>query len=227
MTQPGSLRAFFKYAGGKLARASRYPKPLCRKIVEPFAGSAGYSTTYPDLDVTLIDQDERICGTWDWLIRAKAQDIMDLPIMEQGQHVDDLIGVSQEAKWYLGYRINIGASPRKTATRWNLWHASARLAVARQVHRINHWKIVHGNYDSVSEYATYFIDPPYQCKSFYREKVEDYTTLSKWVQSLSGQVIVCEGPGADWLPFEKLLDGKTHSNATARTVGELMWYRCQ
>lgn len=223
---PYRLRPFFKYAGGKWASAHRYPKPLARTIVEPFAGSAGYATTYADRQVVLVDQDERICGTWDWLIKATAADIMSLPILEQGQTVDDL-NLPQEARWYLGYRINIGASPRRTATRWQMWTPDVRLSIAKQVHRINHWRVVHGSYDSVNEYATYFIDPPYQHKSFYRERVADYAELREWIEGLHGQIIVCEGEGADWLPFRHLFDVKTHSNAERSHVGELLWYRCQ
>lgn len=226
MISPFRLRPFFKYAGGKWASAHRYPKPQCRTIVEPFAGSAGYATTYADRQVILVDQDERICGTWDWLIKAKASDVLALPILEPGQTVDDL-DIVQEARWFLGYRINIGASPRKTATRWKMWTDEVRSYIASQIHRINHWRVIHGRYDSVSEYATYFIDPPYQRKSFYRERVADYNALRSWIEGLHGQLIVCEGEGADWLPFRRLFDVKTHVNAERSHVEELIYYRCQ
>lgn len=229
MSAPYKLHPFFKYAGGKWRTVDRYPKPLMRTIVEPFAGSAGYSTAYADRQVILIDKDERICGAWDWLIKASSTDVLSLPLLEHGEKVDDLI-IPQEAKWFIGYNINIGAGPRRTATRWSkdhLWTEAKRLSVARQVPRIKHWRIVHGSYDAVNVRATYFIDPPYQRKSFYRERVDDYAVLRTWIEALHGQIIVCEGEGADWLPFRHLFDVKTHVNAEQDKVGELLWYKMQ
>lgn len=220
------LRPFTRYAGSKWRTAKKYPKPAHAKIVEPFAGGAGYSLRYADLDITLVDADERICGVWDFLINASPQDILDLPILEQGQHVDDT-GLDSARKWLIGYNINVAASPRKTATRWtHLWDASRRSLFSEQVKYIKHWKVVHGSYvDAPTDSATYFIDPPYQQKSFYREKVPDYSALATWVKSLSGQVIVCEGQGADWLPFEKLFDATAHCNASKShgSMPELVW----
>lgn len=38
-----ALKPFWRYYGGKYRAAPRYPVPLHRTIVEPFAGAAGYS----------------------------------------------------------------------------------------------------------------------------------------------------------------------------------------
>ncbi|PCJ25621.1 MAG: hypothetical protein COA94_05970 [Rickettsiales bacterium] len=227
MRSPFKLAAFLKYAGGKWATSHRYPKPLSRTIVEPFAGSAGYSVTHSNRRVVLSDTDERIVGAWDWLIKARASDVAALPLLAQDERVSDL-SLPQEAKWFLSYRVNIAAGPRNTATRWRMWNARVRRRIALQVHRIDHWRVYHRGYADADEGpATYFVDPPYQEKSFYREGVADYAALGAWVRSLSGQIIVCEGPGASWLPFRKLLDAKTHVNASAAKVPELIWYRCQ
>jgi hypothetical protein len=56
--------------------------------------------------------------------------------------------------------------------------------------------------------ATWFVDPPYQhvAKSYRNDEIDcntvDFPALAAWVRSRSGQVIVCEQAGADWLPFE-------------------------
>lgn len=42
------LKPFFTYFGGKYRIAPRYPKPQYNTIIEPFAGSAGYSLRYPE-----------------------------------------------------------------------------------------------------------------------------------------------------------------------------------
>jgi len=60
--------------------------------------------------------------------------------------------------------------------------------------------------------ATRFVDSPYQVAgSSYRfgSKQLDYQQLGEWCRAQKGQTIVCEGPGADWLPFEQLHTAKT------------------
>ena len=53
--------------------------------------------------------------------------------------------------------------------------------------------------------ATWFIDPPYQHvpgRYHHGPETIDYDELAEWAMSRRGQVIVCEGPDGDWLPFE-------------------------
>ena len=57
-----TIRPFFTFYGGKYRAAPRYPKPKHSRIIEPFAGSAGYSMRYPDLNVTLVDAAPVIAG---------------------------------------------------------------------------------------------------------------------------------------------------------------------
>lgn len=84
------LLPFLKYAGGKWRSALRYPAPQYNTIVEPFAGSAGYATRYPDKQVHLIDSDERICQAWDYLLHVSRTEFEALPILQPGERVDDL-----------------------------------------------------------------------------------------------------------------------------------------
>lgn len=65
------LKPFFTYFGGKYRLAPKYPKPMYNTIVEPFAGSAGYSLRYPEREVILNDLDPVISGIWEYLINVK------------------------------------------------------------------------------------------------------------------------------------------------------------
>jgi len=75
-----ALRPFFGYYGGKWRDAQKnYPAPKFRRLVEPFAGSAGYSLRYPDREVHLYEIDEVIVSVWQYLIRVKASEILRIP----------------------------------------------------------------------------------------------------------------------------------------------------
>ena len=49
------LKPFFSYFGGKWRTAKHYPGPSRDLIIEPFAGSAGYSVRHPHKAVILND----------------------------------------------------------------------------------------------------------------------------------------------------------------------------
>lgn len=75
--------------------------------------------------------------------------------------------------------------------------------------KISHWKVTRQDYKAIKSEvpATWFIDPPYQHrKSDYVIKLppDFYPKLTNYCNSVPGQVIVCEGQGADWLDFELL-----------------------
>lgn len=205
------LYPFFCYFGGKWRAARRYPEPRYGHVVEPFAGAAGYSLRYPDLNITLYDLNPVICGMWDYLTRVTAAEVRSLPL--EVNHIDDL-GVPQEAGWLISFWLNkAGTHPVKTASTWmksgvrpnSYWGEVIRERIANQVDRIRHWKIVNKSHEEAGdEETTWFIDAPYQgkCGRLYRFKVADYASLGEWCRGRKGQVIVCERAGADWLPFE-------------------------
>ena len=74
------LKPFFTYFGGKYRIAGKYPYPIHMKIIEPFAGSAGYSLRhYSRLrQVELWDVNPQIVGTWDYLIKSPESEILSL-----------------------------------------------------------------------------------------------------------------------------------------------------
>jgi len=211
-------RPFFSFYGSKFRIAPRYPKPAQGRIIEPFAGSAGYSLRYYWLPVYLYDVDPIISGVWDFLIKSSAQDILSLPLIRPGELVSDL-PICQEAQWLIGFWLARGRqSPAYMLSAWgstlkypnHFWSTSTREMVANQVQYIKHWKVSNKPYRAISpsNTATWFIDPPYSGKAgnSYVHKFSAFSHLADWVQSLSGQKIVCEQEGATWLPFSFLVE---------------------
>ena len=90
------------YYGSKFRAAPKYHEPQHDTIIEPFAGGAGYSLRYPWKRVILYDTYEPLCGAWEFLIQSSAQDIINLPLLEPNQKVDNL-HICQEAKWLIGF----------------------------------------------------------------------------------------------------------------------------
>lgn len=229
------LRPFFGYYGGKWRDALRhYPEPTFDTIIEPFAGSAGYSLRYASRKVILCEIDPVLAAIWQYLIRVRTSEILAIPDLEHDQSVDDL-KLCQEAKWLVGLWLNRGiASPRKTPSKWmrdgirpgSFWGERVRTTIASQVESIRHWKVVRSSYVDcpASKKATWFIDPPYEkAGKHYRFSSEliDYDALAAWSRSRSGQVIVCENAGAQWLPFRELGDVKT--TRSNRRSKEVVW----
>lgn len=232
---PRALRPFFGYYGGKWRDAVKhYPTPTQPVIVEPFAGSAGYSLRYFNRSVILYEIDPVLCGVWDFLINVSPEEILAIPDVAMDGTVDDL-DIPQEARWLVGFWMNRGtANPRKRPSKWmregirpgSFWGDRVRGTIASQVDAIRHWEIRQASYESISEFptATWFVDPPYQVAGKHYKHGSgsiDFEHLGDWCRALSGQVIVCENDGADWLPFKPLADIKT--TRSGRRSLEMIW----
>lgn len=162
------LRPFFSYYGGKWRDTPRlYPAPAHETIVEPFAGSAGYSVRYAHHKVILCDLDPYIAAVWRYLIRTSAQEILELPDIEVGETTDDL-DVCQEARWLIGYWLNSATThPCKRPSAWmragdhagSFWGARVRERIASQVDKIRHWNVIECSYQEcpVRGVATWFV----------------------------------------------------------------------
>ena len=223
-----------------------YPAPLFDTIVEPFAGSAGYSMRYPDRNVVLVERDPKIAATWRFLLQATERDVLALPDLAHRQSVDDL-SVCQEARWLIGWYCGRGmASPRKTQSVWIdnflagrygnqsspciAWGPAVRERIASQIGRIRHWTLIEGDYEQAPAVeATWFVDPPYQVAGkYYRfgSSLLNYEVLGEWCRSRRGQVIVCENVGASWLPFVPWRDIKaSESKQCGKVSREAIWVR--
>ena len=233
-----SLRPFFGYFGSKWLAANHYRKPEHETIIEPFAGSAGYSLSYPRHDVLLYDADPVIVGVWQYLIRSSYNDIMALP--SKIEHTDE-IKQCQEARWLVGLNLSPNTTapytkPNKwirdgwnsTSAAW--WGEKLKERIAKSVRYIKHWKAERKSYDNVPiRTGTWFVDPPYkeQGKHYkFGARLINYEDLSAWCRTLPGQVIVCEAEGANWLDFRILR--QTYSTATrngrSRGSKDVVWY---
>lgn len=187
------MRPFFPYYGSKWNAARLYGSPS-GAVVEPFAGSAGYSTYHNVRRALLIDADPIIAGLWRYLIRASPEEIRSLPALDNiGDNVDDY-AIPQEAKWLIGFWLNRGsATPKKSRTAYSTrtdrgqlcWSERARLRIADQLPLIREWKVVEGDFASGDSATfldkklstTWFVDPPYVSKgSYYRVRFVDYPT---------------------------------------------------
>lgn len=235
-TEAPDLRPFFGYYGGKWRDALKhYPEPQHDTIVEPFAGSAGYSLRYASRKIILCEIDPVLAEVWRYLIAVEPSEIRAIPDVPVDGTVDDLKKITQEAKWLVGLWLNRGiAQPRVSPSKWmrdgirpgSFWGKRVRETIASQVEAIRHWQVFNKSYEECpfAEQATWFIDPPYEkAGQYYRfgSKQIDYEALATWSRARRGQVIVCENEGATWLPFRKLADVKT-TRAHRRSV-EVYW----
>lgn len=226
------LKPFWSYFGGKYRAAPKYPKPIHDTIIEPFAGAAGYSLRHYDKNIILYEKYEIIAGIWDYLIKVPESEVRSIPFVDS---VDELPSwVPQEARWLIGFNMNDGTiAPskrlssgqkmnRENGRKFKGWGEGRRERVATQVNFIRHWKVKHTSYEScLNKEATWFIDPPYyKAGHHYVHSNIDYNDLAKWCSSRDGQVIVCEGEGASWLPFKEL--GSFRSFGAKKGV-ELIW----
>jgi hypothetical protein len=223
------MRPFFPFYGSKWNIARHYPKPNPGVVVEPFAGAAGYATFHNWPAVELYDADPILAGVWSYLLNVDSGEIMSLPeLPEVGDCVDNY-SVPQEAKWLIGFWLNRGsATPKKSRTAYSArtdksqlnWSARAKERIASQLHGIRGWKVTHASYEqALNKEATWFIDPPYGDKGkYYRIPFSDFEGLGGWARTRIGRVIVCEGPGASWLPFTPLGSFKTSTGRASEAV---------
>lgn len=224
---------FFSYYGSKKRAAQYYPAPRHDTIIEPFAGSAGYSMLYYYKKVILCDLDPVIFGIWDYLIRISPANIRRLPDFPVAD-LSEYKGLCQEERWLIGFLINHGRTrPSKKSSSWmqsgerpkSFWGPEKKELIASQVELIKHWKVVEASYeDLVNKEATWFVDPPYvRSGEAYEYNRIDYEHLASWVRCRLGDAIVCEQEGADWLPFKTL--GSLQGTPSAGFKTELIYYQ--
>ena len=208
------MRPFFPFFGSKWKLAARLGAPQREHVIEPFAGSAGYSVRREPRRVTLIEIDPVIAGLWRYLIRVSEREIMALPA--KISHLDELSSrICQEPKWLIGFWLNHGLSaPGLSRSNWarqpryaaNFWSETRKSRIASQLKLIRHWTIIEGSYQEAPDIeAHWHVDPPYEVAGkSYRFNDIDRAALAQWCDSRRGFLQVCEHAGANWLPFEHL-----------------------
>jgi hypothetical protein len=226
------MKPFFLLFGGKHKLAHRLGSPQRDHVIEPFAGSAGYSVFWEPRRVTLVERDPVIAGIWQFLKRSSAKDIMRLPV--DIDTIDDIPRrICQEAKWLVGFWFNHGnAQPAISRSNWarqprhraSFWSDTIRLRLAHQVSQIRHWRIIEGDWRDAPDVSGHWhVDPPYtMAGKLYRYSNVDYAALADWCLSRKGYVQVCENAGADWLPFEEYaaLSDRHRTGVAAEAVFE-------
>ncbi len=214
----------FSYLGSKSKIANLYPAPKYGRIVEPFAGSARYSLLHFENEVQLYDANPTIVEIWRYLIAATEKDIVSLPDVPSKVSLDTFTQLADVERNLIGFHMCRGkARPRKTGHGQNDWN-KAKVRIAGELHKIRHWRVhqFEYNYNGSVHYdlkATWFIDPPYKHTQVkgnsdrypYGDGL-DYAKLAEFVRSRRGLVIACEGPGADYLPFELLTTVNANTN---------------
>lgn len=220
--------------------APRYPTPLYSRIIEPFAGSAGYSLRYHECQITLVEKDPMIAGIWRYLIRASRKEIMRLPLLPKSGALDDVRWPCEESKNLAGFWITRGAThPNKTASAWMRdpryskwsWGPFPIQRIAAQVDKIRHWNLLEGDYSAAPNrsHATWFIDPPYieagHCYRYGSQNL-DFAKLKSFCKTRRGQTIVCEQEGATWLPFKFFYAAKANESVSGGKIShEMIWTR--
>lgn len=206
----------FYYFGRKGVSAKSYPAPAYPLVIEPFAGSMAYSLHYRPPFAIGIDADARVAALWHRLTAMTVDDIREHPAPVLGERTDDL--------WHqLGEASN--SSLRKnfrTANELLVGRFEQQRRLALRHHKYAQQNIIykHGDYrDAPDVEASWFVDAPYFGVDGYKHR-PDFEQLARWVRARRGQVIVCEGEGAEWLEFVE--------HARPRSIGnthhaELIW----
>ena len=197
----------FYYYGRKTRFVKAYPQPSHRTVIEPFAGSAAYAHYHIERleRVVLTELDPAIAAMW-------------RQILDPDLSADDIcppctLGVRTSNPFHLAAAVSGGGPFRylkatpimvENVTRWR-----RRLPGDLRRWRNVQVDLIEGDYTATPDvHGTWFIDPPYQghAGSLYPfgSKDIDYDALAAWCRTRPGQVIVCEGEGADWLPFQSL-----------------------
>lgn len=214
----------WSYYGAKTKLVHHYPTPKEDLIIEPFAGSARYALKYWECDVLLVDKYDVIVKLWKWLQQCSPNDIFKLPSLKKGQNIKEM-GFDENELLLMSFCAGGGGSvPQYKVSKFGEQNSkSFQKKIASNLHKIRHWKIIHGSFEDIpNQKATWYIDPPYQFGGeHYKEsnKKIDFKKLGKWCESRKGQVIVCENTKADWMDFKPMI----HFSGLRKTTTEAIW----
>lgn len=215
------MRPFFSYYGAKYTGAKHYGPPRHETVIEPFAGSACYSTYWNVKRAKLYDVSLDICDLWDFLINCSARDIEAIP--DSFSCDEELLALQRGPRLLCAFWVSKGrAEPSTTLSPWyrqyrnsrncRVWGPSVKRRILAQKPLIAAWSIDNLSYEQIPlQDAHWHVDPPYNNGPGrrYPYSLIDYNHLSDWVRRLPGEVDVCENEGATWLPFAPLYSVNT------------------
>lgn len=212
------MRPFFSYYGAKYTVARYAGPPRRNLVIEPFAGSACYSTRYRLPYVSLYDVSEEICTLWDWLIKCSISDVRSIP--DEFNDFNEVEKLPYGASLLVRFWVSKGrAEPSSKLSPWyfqyrnaadcKVWGPQVKERIVRQKPYIKFWTVDNLPYWKVPvREAHWHVDPPYdnEAGSRYPHSELDYAHLASWCRALPGTVDVFENEGAKWLPFRPLCD---------------------
>lgn len=212
------MRPFFSYYGAKYTGAKHYGRPRSALVIEPFAGSACYSSYWNVEHVRLYDVSDAICQLWDWLIHSSLRDVTTLP--DQFETFEQVQSLPAGARTLVQFWVAKGrAEPSGRLSPWyfqyrnahdcRVWGPAVKRRLIEQKPLITKWTIERLSYEQIPLVeAHWHVDPPYanEAGSRYPHSAIDFAHLGHWCRSLPGHVDVCENVGSNWLPFEPLYE---------------------
>jgi len=222
------MRPFFAYYGAKYQMSARYLPPQSSVVIEPFAGSACFSTRHDVPVAILYDANPDIVTLWKFLIGAKPSDIDSIPTwFEHNEQVEALPDGARHLVWFRACRGR--AEMAKNLSPWyfqfrgetnaRVWGPMAKKRIIEQLPGIRHWQVRQGDFTQspVIPGAHWFVDPPYNNAAGrkYKIKFDRYDELAEWCKTRPGVVQVCENVGATWLPFVPV--GSTNTSRGKRS----------
>jgi hypothetical protein len=205
-------------------------------VIEPFAGSAAYSTRWNPRSVHLYDISEDICDLWDFLIHCSEKDIENIP--GKFSSFDEVMSLPRGAQLLCRFWVAKGrAEPSGVLSPWyhqwketsdcRVWSNSVKSRIIRQKPFVAHWRIENLSWDKIPlGEAHWHIDPPYNGApgSRYPHSDVNFDKLAAWCRGLPGAVDVCENVGATWLPFEPLCEVvSSRGRKSGATSKEAVW----
>lgn len=210
------MRPFFSYYGAKYTVAKYAGEPRRDLVIEPFAGSASYSTRYAPKHVALYDISPDVCALWDWLIHCSEADVRAIP--DAFASFDEVERLPRGAALLVRFWVSKGrAEPSSVLSPWyhkyrdhhdcKVWGRAVKARIIAQKPAIAAWTVDNLPYWKVPlREAHWHVDPPYNnaAGSRYPFAGIEFSNLADWCRSLPGTVDVFENEGATWLPFKPL-----------------------
>ncbi len=205
----------FKWFGSKWLSSRLLPEPQHNLIVEPYAGSAGYSLRHFTNRVIVWDDDCNLQTLWRFLVKASHFEILDIPIdIPEGTDIRSLGLSTGQAMLLKHWQRTNNVGNTWTTSPWGhlpgQWTRNTRARIAAEVSAISHWEVKPIPWTLID--CTYFIDPPYEYNYRYAFKREGFShsELAKRVMAIEypAQIIVCEAicpktrRTPSYLPFE-------------------------
>ena len=212
------MRPFFSYYGAKYTVAKHLGPPRLDTVIEPFAGSACYSTRWGVRKAKLYDVSEDICDLWDYLIHCSERDIRSIP--DAFESFEEIQALPRGASLLCRFWVAKGrAEPTSCISPWyrkyrnaracRVWGAAVKARIIQQKPMVSEWTVDCVSWERVPLVeAHWHIDPPYNNApgSRYPNSDLDFADLAEWCKGLPGHVDVCENDGATWLPFKPLCE---------------------